>query len=136
MKATPIIKKYFRKTGFWRKNNEEKLQVMQNVLTELNRVYNKNVQLVYEDNEFFRLVTGGGRYNINSDTIYLYRLSLMTFLHEFAHALGYDQNGAILWSHKVFKEAMPVLYRKSLQRGLFIHSPLQHAVDNFQEQEV
>jgi len=133
MKATPIISRYFRKTGFWRKSNEEKLQVMQNALTELNVVYNKDVRLVYEHNEFFRLVTGGGRYDSNSNTIYLYRFSLMTFLHEFAHALGYNQNDAVIWSHKVFKEAMPVLYQKSLQRGLFIHSPLQDTVDNFQE---
>jgi hypothetical protein len=40
------------------------------------------------------------------------RLSVVTFLHEFAHALGRDEHGACRWSINLFRRAFPEQYAR------------------------
>ncbi len=40
------------------------------------------------------------------------KLSVITFLHEFAHALGYDEEQARKWSLTLFKKVYPVAFEK------------------------
>ena len=133
MKATPIIKRHFRKTGFWRKNETEQVEILKQALNELNNAYGTNIGLEYFNNQYFYRLTGGGYFSPSDRKIYLYKISLMTFLHEFAHAIGYGQTDAVLWSHKVFKEALPVLYRRARNRKLLLHLPDENEIDNFNE---
>jgi hypothetical protein len=40
------------------------------------------------------------------------KLSVVTFLHEFAHALGRDERGACRWSINLFRRAFPEQYAR------------------------
>ena len=40
------------------------------------------------------------------------RLSVVTFLHEFAHALGKDERGACRWSINLFRQVFPRQYAR------------------------
>lgn len=59
---------------------------------------------------------GNGSYSHFTQEIKLYgRLSVITFLHEFAHALGKDEKYACIWSVNLFKRIFP----KSFERCSF-----------------
>ena len=45
------------------------------------------------------------------------RLSVVTFLHEFAHALGHDERGATRWSANLFRQCFPRQYARLVHRG-------------------
>jgi len=40
------------------------------------------------------------------------KLSVVTFLHEFAHALGRDERGACRWSINLFRSVFPEQYAR------------------------
>ena len=45
------------------------------------------------------------------------KLSVVTFLHEFAHALGYDERRACRWSINLFRECFPRQYSRLIHVG-------------------
>lgn len=45
------------------------------------------------------------------------RLSVVTFLHEFAHALGKDERQACRWSINLFKRCFPISFERCLAVG-------------------
>jgi len=45
------------------------------------------------------------------------RFSVITFLHEFGHALGMNQKETIEWSCGLFKEVFPEKWKKLTQQG-------------------
>jgi hypothetical protein len=45
------------------------------------------------------------------------KLSVVTFLHEFAHALGCDERGACRWSINLFRKCFPRQYSKLIHVG-------------------
>lgn len=45
------------------------------------------------------------------------KLSVVTFLHEFAHALGYDERKACRWSINLFRECFPRQYSRLIHVG-------------------
>lgn len=76
-------------------------------------------------------MTGGGAYERETNTIHLYKkISLITFLHEFRHAMqaitDVDRQVAVEsdaagWSHSLYYLADPDRYMRSKARGLFYH---------------
>jgi hypothetical protein len=59
-----------------------------------------------------------------TDTITLKgKLSIVTYLHEFAHALGRDERGACKWSVNLFKRTFPVLFSRCAQDGHTLRVP-------------
>jgi hypothetical protein len=54
------------------------------------------------------------------------RLSVLTFLHEFAHVLGMSQKEAVEWSQKLFKEVFPEKWVKlKNDRGLMVRKNVE-----------
>lgn len=45
------------------------------------------------------------------------RFSVVTFLHEFAHARGYDERQAVRWSVNLFRRIFPRLFAQCRQVG-------------------
>ena len=45
------------------------------------------------------------------------RLSVVTFLHEFGHALGYGERGACRWSINLFRRCFPRSFARCRQAG-------------------
>ena len=112
---------------FWNATPEKQIEVFQSLLQELNSIWETQVILHCDFNNTLQYHrTGGGIYLPYLQAITLYKASLMTFLHEFAHAL-FEGEGeksefqVINWSHKIFKEALPETYAKALQEKKFFH---------------
>lgn len=101
----------------WRGSLEERMQKMRSLLENLNRVYNRSTKLEFadvDDNVF----SGSSAYSGFSDTIILSgRLSAITFLHEYAHALGKREKGAVRWSLNLFREVFPKSFSKLHEVG-------------------
>ena len=51
------------------------------------------------------------------------RLSVVTYLHEFAHALGFDEQGACRWSINLFRECFPRQYSRLIHIGHMLIRP-------------
>lgn len=77
----------------------------------LNRYYQKNVKLVFKvtpETDAIPGSSGRSGYSLEQDTIYIIgRLSAITFLHEWAHALGMNQEQANEYSLGLFKIGFP-----------------------------
>lgn len=108
---------------YWGKSSSEQEKVLQTLLGELNAIWEKTVVLHCDfSNTLQYHRTGGGIYYPYLGAICLYKGSLMTFLHEFAHSLYDDgEDMAIQWSHKIFREALPDDYQKAVRENKFFH---------------
>ena len=51
------------------------------------------------------------------------KLSVVTFLHEFAHARGMGERGACRWSINIFRRCFPRQYARLLHRGHTLIAP-------------
>jgi hypothetical protein len=73
------------------------------------------------------LASGSSNYNRLTHTITMEgKISILTFLHEFGHARGFDETDATLWSVNIFKRTFPVSYSKLKSEG---HTLTQHTGD-------
>lgn len=62
--------------------------------------------------------SGSSSYCSVTNTITLQgRLSVVTYLHEFAHALGYGEQGACRWSINLFRRFFPQSFARLRQEG-------------------
>lgn len=119
------IKSHIACKGYWRMNGSEQEAVLQALLGELNTIWDKQVILHCDfENSMLYAMTGGGRYNPQLQAISLYKGSLMTFLHEFAHALfeGEGEEISQRWSHRMFKGALPRTYLNGVENNSFLHT--------------
>jgi hypothetical protein len=119
----------FPEETFWRVNDEQKKDMLRRCLYEICRHYGVGpVRIDFVESPIGYRYTGGGVYEPGI-RITLYKLSLMTFLHEVAHHLAYSgkipggERRAVLWSHRVFYSLFPRQYERSREKGLFFHSP-------------
>ena len=71
----------------------------------LNRIYQKNIRLNFSNN--YQKLSSAKSYYTNNSIMMIGRLSVVTYLHEFAHALGKDERGAVRWSVSLFKICCP-----------------------------
>jgi hypothetical protein len=125
LKVVQLVRKHIDPKVFWRKLSlKEQKAVFQGLFRDICQLYGvKGVDLVVDIDPLKYNLTGGGCYVPAERRIYLYKISLMTFLHEVAHMLlGPSERKARLWSHKVFYLAFPELYMKNVQEGKFFHS--------------
>ncbi len=73
---------------------------------DLCRVYGKRTRLTFGDLDGGD--SGSSHYRHSADEITLCgKLSVVTMLHEFAHALGRDERGAVRWSVNLFRTCFP-----------------------------
>lgn len=113
--AGMLVRKQAICAKFWRKSNIEQVEILRTLFSELNAIYEVD--------------------NIPSvtipDPVDGQKVSLMTFLHNYAVILAnihctHDDSFfdyIINWSHTVFFIASRSIYRSSLEKGLFEHTP-------------
>jgi hypothetical protein len=125
LKVVELVRRHIDPKVFWRKLSlEEQKAVLQGLFRDICQLYGvKGVELVVDIDPLKYNLTGGGCYVSSERRIYLYKISLMTFLHEVAHMLlGPSERKARLWSHKVFYLAFPELYMRNVREGKFFHT--------------
>ena len=112
----------FARSKPWRGTEEERKAKFKALHDELCRIYGKHTTLT------FGVLDGGcsglSHYAVLLDEIVLVgKLSVVTYLHEFAHCLGRDERGAVRWSVSLFRRCFPrsfarcVASRHMLRRG-------------------
>jgi len=135
MQVVELVRKYIDPKVFWKLSVEEQQEVLQKLLGDICELYRVDkVKLQVEINPMKYKMTGGGCFMPGEKKIYLYKVSLMTFLHEVAHMLlGQSERKARLWSHKVFYLAFPDLYLKNVKERKFFHILSLEEVKEFNE---
>ncbi len=58
------------------------------------------------------------------------KLSVVTFLHEFAHSLGFDENAACRWSINLFRKCFPRQYSRLIHVGHMLIRPQDETPDS------
>ena len=67
---------------------------------------------------------GGSRYTPRIHRIVIVgKLSVVTFLHEFGHALGFDERKACRWSINLFRKCFPREYARLIHVGHLLVRP-------------
>jgi len=112
-----LIKRY----KYFRRTESKKLILLKIVLGRLNDIYKTKTKLKTTK------IKTDGYYNLLDKTIYLNKLSLVTFLHEFKHSLqhqkGKKNNEEIArgWSVSLFKLASPRHYERAVKKKLLLY---------------
>jgi len=111
----------------WRGNMEERLEKFQTLNRELSAAYG------IEPPRLLLLGNGDGDstgsfYSPTNRTIVLTALSVVTYLHELAHARGMDERGACRWSVSIYARLWPKSFSHCRHEGhvLRISRPHPH----------
>ena len=112
----------FKEKNPWQGTSEERFQKFKELNEALNVIYKQNVSLSMEN------ITGGysgeSSYNRITNSIILRgKLSVVTYLHEYAHALEKDERESVRWSLNLFKQTFPVQFSKLVSKG---HTMVKH----------
>jgi len=112
----------FKRSYPWRGTLDERKSKFLTLHQALCAVYGKRTILTFER------IDGGpsddSSYCPATDTICLRgKLSVVTYLHEVAHALGRDERGAAKWSLNLFKRCFPRLFANSVKEGHVLRAP-------------
>lgn len=111
-------KKPFRPKQYSDEAKESKLKKFKWLSEELSRIYEipaPEVEIGIMDEETWKTPSSSGSSyytNINHKIIMEGRFSVITFLHEYGHARGFDETDATIWSANLFKRIFPVSYSK------------------------
>ena len=129
-----VLKKW-RDMKVWRGSIEERKEKFRWLHEQLKQIYNVPEDLSLEFGEITGKPgsSGASYYDPVSHTIYLTgRLSVITYLHEFAHALGFNQEYAVKWSMGLFKLIFPKSYSRlvNIGNGLVVSS---RDIENMEE---
>jgi len=135
MQVVELVRKHIDTKTFWKLPLDSQQQVLQSLFKDICDLYGINdVELHIRVNPSMYYMTGGGCYDRVTKRIYLYKISLMTFLHEIGHMLlGRSERKARMWSHKVFYQAFPELYLKNIREGRFFHVIPLEELEKFNE---
>ena len=135
MKVVELVRNYIDTKTFWKLPLDSQQQVLQNLFKEICDLYGINdVELHIRVHPSMYHMTGGGCYDRVARKIYLYKISLMTLLHEIGHVLlGRSERKATMWAHKIFYYAFPKLYLKNIKEGKFFHVVPVEELEKFNE---
>lgn len=110
----------FKTMGAWTGNLQEKFAKFQTLNDSLNEVYGLNVALINDigvENDSPGS-SGSSYFNPSLNEIHLQgRLSVVTFLHEYAHALDKDERDAVRWSLNLFRQVFPTQFAALGRQG-------------------
>ena len=107
---------------FYRLTDEGKFNMLKALKDRLNEIYGTITNLSRTDE------ATNGFYSPINNTIYLNKLSLMTFLHEFKHSIqqqkGRKNNEDIArgWSISLFAVSSPKHYERAVEKGILFYS--------------
>jgi hypothetical protein len=100
----------FRRTKPWRGTEAERRAKFRRLHRELCRVYGVHPSLTFSEREVACYVPVQDRINLP-------RLSVVTYLHEFAHTRGADERQACRWSINLFRRVFPRSFARCRQVG-------------------
>ena len=113
----------FRSLKPYRVSPEEFLVLVDVFYGDLADIYNIPHPEVVHEGEW-EGSSGGSSYNSGTHTVTLRgKKSLITTLHEFAHARGYGETGAVWWSVNLFKTLWPKSFDQLEAEGHFMSVP-------------
>lgn len=115
-RGTVAAVRRFKRSKPWRGSEDERKAKFERLHCGLCLVYGKQTRLVFGllDGED----SGSSHYTPSTDTITLCgRLSVLTLMHEFAHALGKDERGACRWSLNLFRRVFPASFSRCTADG-------------------
>ena len=107
----------------YRGDIDEQKAKFETLHTDICAIYSKRTSLT------FGLLDGSdsgtSHYLPSADLIVLCgRLSVVTYLHEFAHALGRDERGAVRWSINLFRRCFPRSFARCVESGQMLRRPV------------
>jgi hypothetical protein len=110
--------KAFRRCKPWRGPLERRITYFRTLCADLARAYGiPEPRLVFADLESGSF-SGFSSYQPATHTITLHgKLSVVTFLHEFAHARGADERQAVRWSVNLFRRCFPRSFARCRHEG-------------------
>ena len=101
----------FKTSRPWTGTIEERKSKFEALHVELCQIYGKHTTLRFGD--LSGDCSGSSFYNRLDDVIVLQgKLSVVTYLHEYAHVLGRYEPGAVRWSVCLFREVFPEEFAK------------------------
>jgi len=113
--------KKFKKMNPWKGDVGERISKFNWLWEELVKIYNKEdwvlICSVPTQTKFWYSSEGSFVDADNKVVVLQGRLSVITFLHEFAHILGANQEEAVKWSNELFKEVFPEKWAKLKRVG-------------------
>lgn len=137
-----LVQALFKGRGKWNETNEYNLKRFLFLFHKLNEIWNvnTNVNIDFSPSAISSKHTnGGGCYMPNFNTIQLVFPSVMTALHEWKHRLQHVypdykpserisidriiEPDAIMWSHAIFKLALPKMYERNIVDRKFFQIP-------------
>jgi len=105
--------KNLRRSKAWRGTLEEQQEKIKTLHQELCSIYNLRTVLEFIGHNGTEEDSGSSRFDSSIDKIYLSgRISVVTYLHEFAHARGMDERKACIWSINLFRRIFPNSYAR------------------------
>ena len=113
----------FAESGPWRGSVDERKEKFKTLNRQLARAY----RIAEPDLQFSRIdggTSGGSHYIPALHQIVIQgKLSVVTYLHEFAHARGMGERDACRWSINLFRKCFSRQYARLLARGHMLISP-------------
>jgi len=100
----------FRRAKPWRGSEAERREKFKKLHRQLCRVYGVQPTLAFSRQEVACYMPGRNRINLPT-------LSVVTYLHEFAHARGADERQACGWSINLFRRMFPRYYARCRHDG-------------------
>ena len=99
----------FRTAKAFRGNQQEREAKYQALHAAFCAAYNKQTRLIIVPGAAAARAgeSGNSCFDQNADTIHLTGFSVITYLHEFGHALGKDEVDACVWSVNLFRRVFP-----------------------------
>lgn len=120
---------------YFRMDDAAKCAALETLHAKLNALFNVTINIAFNLDEHMYKLTGGGYYNPSSQTLTMCGLSLMTYVHEYAHALQFSgvnltqaadvELEAREWSHTVFFIASPHMYLTAKDGRKFAHNSMR-----------
>jgi hypothetical protein len=105
----------------WRGTPEQRRQKFERLLAALSAVYGVSPRLTFMPNRPAMYVPAANWINLP-------QLSVVTFLHEFAHARGADERQACRWSINLFRRVFPRRFARCRQVGhMLITTPRERS---------
>jgi len=110
--------KEFARSKPWRGSLNARIAKFRRLHDQLKIIYNRRTALVFNMPGEDRGDSGSSYYRPSEDVIVLQgRLSVVTYLHEFGHALGKDERQTCKWSINLFAKCFPRSFARCSRSG-------------------
>lgn len=115
------------KSGYFKQDDNSRFNALKELNQQLASIYKiEPPELCWFPNPIMYMITGGGQFQAPHNKIFLFKpkkLSLVTFLHEFKHALDHatkkktTESKADKWSLAIYCQVVPKMFQKAVNEG-------------------